>query len=184
MHVAMHVGNDLVVKESGKGLKKRGLTADKYIVYRWKAGDGLDEKAAEIMVRWTTTLKLKKIYGGLPIPILCSFPTLIPQIFGSSWYGVGAKFRRWNHRHGIHGTMICSEAVIAAYQLAADEIPGVHGNPIKLDSKNSSPMRLAAYLSTDKARWEDVGELSKTKYGQYEFNYDETIEDALDLINQ
>lgn len=45
-------------------------------------------------------------------------------------------------------------------------------------------MRLAAYLSTDKARWEDVGELSKTKYGQYEFNYDETIEDALDLINQ
>ena len=37
MHVAMFVGNGQVVEESGKGLVKRGLTADRYIVFRWKS---------------------------------------------------------------------------------------------------------------------------------------------------
>ncbi len=181
MHVAMYVGNNQVIEESGKGLVKRGFTADKYIVFRWQGREGVAQKAAEIMERWMSTLKLRKVYGGLPIPIICSSPLFIPQLLGSSWYGFGAKFRRWKHRHGWHGTMICSEAVITAYQLAADEIKNFKGNPIKLDSKLSSPMRLAAYLSTD-SRWETVGEYIKTPAGYYAFTDEWECDKALSSL--
>lgn len=180
MHVAMFVGNGQVVEESGKGLVKRGLTADRYIVFRWKSRDGVAQKAAEIMDRWMSTLKFRKVYGG--VPIIGSSPLFIPQLLGSSWYGFGAKFRRWKHRHGWHGTMICSEAVIVAYQLAADEIKNFKGNPIKLDSKLSSPMRLAAYLETDN-RWENLGEYIKTPAGYYAFTDEWAMDQALSLIN-
>ena len=181
MHVAMFVGKGELVEESGKGLVKRKLTADRYIVFRWKSKDGVAQKAAEIMERWTTTLKLRKVYGGLPIPILCSSPLFIPQLLGNSWYGPGATFRRWKHRHGWHGTMICSEAVIVAYQLAADEIKNFKGNPIKLDSKLSSPMRLEGYLSTDN-RWEKVGEYIKTPAGYYAFTDEWEWDQAVSLL--
>lgn len=151
MHVAVYLGKGNLIEEGGSGLAVRPPSADLYKVYRYSDKE-VSENAAELLEKfekkrnWYSLQKFITLYAGL--------------VFGSSHYGLFAKLRAWRAEKlpsltGWTG-LICSEAVILFYQVAARKLD--KSNPIRLDSNHTSPMKLEAYMGSRGSQgWTLVG---------------------------
>jgi hypothetical protein len=165
MHVAMYIGDGEIVEE-GSGRVLGGLGELKLVdsgntafdVYRY-CDEGVCKRAAKAIQEFRTNLVTRWVYGGLnPLSRSCLFGAPIMQI--SEQGPLGRLTRKWRSisyksdvlkKLDLTQSMICSEAVIAAYQYAADDLK--LKDPIDLDAAATSPMKLGQYFLSNPAEW-------------------------------
>ncbi len=149
MHVAMSLGGELLVESGGKGVERRLAEAKYYTVFEY-ADDEVASKAADLMSEYADKknwYSVQEFVTGYPSAML-----------GNSSYGLMAKIRAWrmdkaSFLSGWTG-LICSEAVVLFYQVAARKLK--KGVPIRLDSNHTSPMKLVQHFGTND-NWAYVG---------------------------
>jgi len=158
-HIAMYAGDGVVYEEGLGGIQERGAGAIMYEVFRY--GDQrVSLKALSIMKKWYSSAhKHFHTYG------IAKFPGVL---VGASNYGIGARFEEFSEKNLLRftGGMVCSEAVIKAYQDAAKSKGQKPGSVMDLHASRTSPMRMEGKLRSEakkkNADWSFVGTVRRS----------------------
>ena len=147
-HIAMYAGDGKVLEEGSKGMENRLASAVKYIVYRYQ-DQTIAEKAVKLMLRWHKSGdSYYHTYG------IGNFPGIL---LGASNYGPGARLEPFLSKNVLRTKgMVCSEAVIKSYQLAAKRLKRKPQSVVALHASKTSPMRFSGYMKKSDL-WKRVG---------------------------